>query len=152
MYHTLCPYPLTESLEYVKFVVEQQVQRRGASHLKTWQTSALCGFLPEGAPRFVFTPDTNTPTDPLKDVLKAPVVLLDSCLDENPQLLHTLQLKKLASDHLDEPRLAPEGEELDPLEIYSTFFPSVIDRTAMTCVGLYPFFSGSLPYLEHYAR
>ncbi|KAJ8503234.1 hypothetical protein ONZ45_g11036 [Pleurotus djamor] len=101
MYHTLSPDPLTESLEYVKFVVAQQVQRRAASHLKT-QTSALYQY----------------PNRPLEGVLKTPVVLLDSCLDENPQLLHTLQVKQLASDHLDsdKPTLAPEVEELDSLD------------------------------------
>ncbi|KAJ8503231.1 hypothetical protein ONZ45_g11039 [Pleurotus djamor] len=108
MSNTLCPDPLTDSLEYLKFVVARQADRSAFF----WNITAIGLFndLPGGGPRFVFTPNTTLSTHLLENAFRSPVVLLDSCMNDNPQLNHTLQSKKLAFEYLNNPSVVSEAK------------------------------------------
>ncbi|KAJ8487941.1 hypothetical protein ONZ45_g14136 [Pleurotus djamor] len=64
-------------------------------------------------PHFLFTPDTTLLIDNLESVFGGPVILLDSRLDDDPQLIHTLQIKTLESHRLENPSLLSENKVLE---------------------------------------
>ncbi|KAJ8503232.1 hypothetical protein ONZ45_g11034 [Pleurotus djamor] len=135
IFEHVCPDPITDSLEYIKFVLARYVPY--AVSLWSLRTAGLCNALPGNMPNFLFTPDIALPTHHFEDTLQGPVVLLDSRMDDNPQLIHTLQIKKLASGGIRHPTLITDITKLllylrspTGVSAYTLFTNAVVHPTA----------------------
>ncbi|KAJ8487943.1 hypothetical protein ONZ45_g14135 [Pleurotus djamor] len=135
IFEHVCPDPVTDSLEYIKFVLARYVPY--AASFWSLRTAGLCNALPGNMPNFLFTLDIALPTHHFEDTLQGPVVLLDSRMDDNPQLIHTLQIKKLASGGIRHPTLITDITKLllylrspTGVSAYTLFTNAVVHPTA----------------------
>ncbi|KAJ8454093.1 hypothetical protein ONZ45_g19439 [Pleurotus djamor] len=134
IFEHVCPDPATDSLEYIKFVLARYVP--SAASFWSLRTASLCNALPGNMPNFLFTSDPALPTHHFEDALKSPVVFLDSRLEDNPQLIHTLQIKKLASDGIRHPTQITDIAELllylrspTGVSAYTLFTSAIVNST-----------------------